>query len=134
MAVNPGQALVRYSEPANADISGSQYLFVEYTNGNVVACNAAGDFALGVLENAPEAAGRAAQVVMLGGCKVISGAGITKGDLIGTDAAGKAITVAPIAGGAQVGHAVLGRAMETASGADEIIGAFIDCIAPYGAQ
>lgn len=130
MATQPGPINFSYGWPAAGDLSAKQYLFMEVTTGAVDAANAAGDFAVGVLTNKPAAAGREANVVMLGPTKVVAGAAITAGALVTTTAAGKAITVSPNGGGADAGKAILGRAMVDAAADGDIIGIWVNCINP----
>jgi hypothetical protein len=87
------QSPVCLSLPVSADLSTKQYLFVELANtGKVSVCNAAGEHAIGVLQDKPAADGRVGQVAVGGVTKVFAGSGgIDEGDLVTTDAAGKAI-------------------------------------------
>lgn len=79
---------------AGADLSTKQGLFVELTAADTVnVCNAATDRPLGVLTNKPAAAGRAANVRVLGIAQVISDGttNIAVGDYVGPSSAGKAV-------------------------------------------
>ena len=58
MAIQPGPINFVYTLPASADLSTKQFLFVEVTTGELTVCNAAGDFACGVLQDKPDAAGK----------------------------------------------------------------------------
>lgn len=129
MATQPGPINFSYGWPASADLSASQYKFVELTTGELTVCNAAGDFAVGVLVNKPTAQGQTGDVIVLGPSKVVAGAAITAGALVTTDNAGRAVTVAPTGGG-QADSAILGRAMSDASQAGDIIGVWVNCINP----
>lgn len=74
---------------ANGDLSSSQYLFVEMdSNGDVGVCNAAGEAACGVLQNAP-ASGAIAIVRMHGPSRVIGGGTVAIGSPVATTSAGK---------------------------------------------
>lgn len=81
---------------AGADLSAKQYYLVEEANtGKVSVCNAAGDVAIGILQNEP-ASGQEAQVRIAPGSvsKCVSdgsGTAIAIGDWVGTDGNGKAI-------------------------------------------
>lgn len=80
---------------ASADLSASQYCFVELdTNGKVTISNAAAEAVIGVLQNKPTAAGRAAEVCgMVGVSKVVAGAALaTAGIYVTTDSSGRAVT------------------------------------------
>lgn len=109
---------------ANADLSAAQYKFVKEiadSGGTALSpsvrvnvCDAAGEAAIGVLQNKPKAQGHAATVGRSGTTKVKSGAAVGRGEGVTTDAQGRAIP-------ATVGQAVLGVARIAASGADQII-------------
>lgn len=98
---------------SDADNTGSQYLaVVADTTAGQCTLAGAGVEILGVLQNAPAAA-EAAEIMMNGVTKGISGAAITVGSKVEVDAAGKFITQSA---GVTVGFALL-----AAGGADEII-------------
>jgi hypothetical protein len=102
------------SVEAGSDLSSSQFLLVAMaSDGQVDACGN-GARALGVLQDDPAAAGRAGTVCIGGRTKVKAGAAVAVGALIGSDAAGKAVTAAS-------GDVVLGVAMSAASADGEII-------------
>lgn len=97
---------------AGADLSTTgQYRFVEQSSaGTITVCNAAGENALGVLQNNP-ASGQAATLAIGGVTKVIAGATIAIGDQIATTATGAAAV-------ATNGQVILGEALSGgASGA-----------------
>lgn len=102
---------------AGADLSAAQFRFVEFTSGNVTRCNAAGERALGVLQNNPKS-GAAADVVLTGITKVVASAAIAQGALITTTNDGKAVTAAS-------GNTVNGRALEAATADGQLITAQI---------
>lgn len=92
---------------ASADLSASQFCFVVVNSSGQLALPAAGGDADGVLQDKPNAAGQAGEVAILGVSKVVVGTGgVTAGDLVATDNAGKAVTAA-------TGNKILGRAMAT---------------------
>lgn len=94
---------------AGGDLSAGQYLFVQLaSDGQVDLVASAGGDAIGVLLNDPDAAGKAAEVQILGVAKVkVGSGGLTAGHKVQSDASGQAITAAS-------GDHVLGRAMHTA--------------------
>lgn len=95
---------------ADADLSASQYRFVDITGvHNCGAVAASGQRSIGVLQNKPDAANKAATVAVHGVSKVECGGSVTAGDEVTTDASGKAVTAAG-------GNHVLGVALDT--GAD----------------
>ena len=118
------QSPVCLSLPASADLSTKQYLLVEIANtGKVSVCNAAGEHAIGVLQDKPAADGVVAQVAVGGISKVVAGAGgIDEGDLLTTTSAGKAVvatksTVDTVAGTSLdpvIGSYVLGVCVKAA--------------------
>ena len=126
MAVEAQGAYIVESWPAGADLSDKQFRYVKLSSSTVVACSAATDIPVGVLQNKP-VSGRAAEVCMFGPTKVKSSGAITEGALIGTSADGRAD--AKVAG-TDTTEYICGRALEAASGADEIIAAVVDCINP----
>lgn len=82
------------TRPAGADLSAAQYRFVELdTAGKVTQCNTQGELALGVLQNDPDAADRAAEVAVIGSVtKVTLGATVAANAKVMTDSTGRAIT------------------------------------------
>lgn len=90
------EALISITRQAGADLSVTgQYRFVELSStGQVSVCNAAGELAIGVLQNDPDAAGRAAEVAIFGQTKVILGATVAANAKVTTDNQGRAVTVA----------------------------------------
>lgn len=87
------------------------------TAGQIVAAAAAADKVMGVTTEVAAAAGERADVIMLGEAKVIAGAAFAAGDLLMSDASGRAIT-ATAAAGANV--RTVGIAREAASAAGDI--------------
>jgi hypothetical protein len=88
----PGEFHV-YTESfkASADLSALQDTFVKLTAANTVGGAGAGEKGVGVLKNAPSAAGRPARVAVLGICEVkVNGASpnIAAGDWIKVGALG----------------------------------------------
>lgn len=114
---------------AGADLSAKQYLLVKLdANGKAVVCSGATDVPIGVLQNAPSS-GQEAEVVVVGGTKIVAGGTINEGELIGTDANAKADTKVP---GTDTTNYVIGQAV-TAGAANNIITAVINCAAPHRA-
>lgn len=93
---------------AGEDLSSAQFKFVTLeADGNVDLADAAGERAVGVLLNKPDAAGKAATVAMTGKVMVVAGGSVTAGDEVATDAAGDAVTAAST-------NIVMGYALEDA--------------------
>lgn len=83
---------IAITREANADLSALQFTFVDLdANGQVGVPTGAGAMAIGVLQDKPAAAGRAAEVDVIGVTKVIAGAATAAGLDIQTTAAGLGI-------------------------------------------
>lgn len=83
---------------AGADLSTKQYLFmVQATDGQVDPAGTQGIDVTGVLQNKPDAAGKAATIAIEGISKVVAGGAINPGALVMTSNAGKALTAASTA-------------------------------------
>jgi hypothetical protein len=81
--------LVCLSILAGADLSAAKYTFVKLnSSGQVVQCSAAGEGALGILQNNPTS-GQAATVCISGQSKIKLGGTVATGAFGATDAAGK---------------------------------------------
>lgn len=79
--------------PASADLSANQFLFHVIDASGELAL--AGDGALAfALQNEPDAAGVEGAIRILGITEYVAGAGVTAGDKVATNAAGKGITAA----------------------------------------
>lgn len=111
---------------ASADLSAKQYRFVKISgDARCTVCAAITDKPIGILQDNPVAEG-SALVMQSGISKVVAGAELTAGALVGTDANGAAV---PIVAGTDttayiVGHVKIGAA----SGA--IAEVAFDCMAP----
>lgn len=101
---------------AAADLSLKQFFFVQANASGQAALCVAGTAILGVLQNAP-ANGAIAIVKVLGKTRVISGAAITAGAYLGSDANGNAKTATRLVQASGVGSYVAGFALTTVAGA-----------------
>ena len=103
------QALKTIGVPASADLSASQFCFMVVNSSGQLALPSAGGAAEGILQDKPNAQGVEGELAINGVSKLLvgSGAGVTAGDLIQTDASGCAVTAAT------TGHYILGRALAT---------------------
>jgi len=72
---------------AGADLSALQYMGVTVTADDTVSCGVA-TTAIGILQNKPKAAGRAARVVVLGRTRAMFGSDITVNDEIACTTSG----------------------------------------------
>jgi hypothetical protein len=106
---------------ASADLSSHQWKFVVVGATGVALNTTAGGLVDGVLQNDPAAAGREATVTMVGVTKCKASAAITKGAAVMSTAAGLAVT-------ATATNYAVGRALEAATAANDII-----TVALYGA-
>lgn len=113
MAVEKALQLVSF--PAGADLSAKQFHMLEQAaDGEVTAANAATDNIVGVLQNKPAAAARAANVAIGGITKVAAsstaaGGGFAPGTALVSNAAGKAVEF----GGTNAAAYIVGRSMDT---------------------
>jgi len=126
MAVEAQGAYILRSWPAGEDLSAKQFRFVKLSSGTVVACAAATDIPVGVLQNKPTT-GRAAEVCVLGPTKVEADGAITAGGLIGTSADGQADEKTA---GTDTTEFICGRALEAAAATGDIIEAVVNCVSP----
>jgi Uncharacterized conserved protein (DUF2190) len=100
---------------AAADLSAAQYKFVKVTAANTVnVTTATTDKAVGVLQNKPAAAARAATVMVNGVTKMVAGAAVTAGALVMSNASAQAVT-------ATATNQALGIALSSVSNAGEIV-------------
>lgn len=115
---------------AGEDLSADQHKFVYISAANTcILTDLVTDRPIGVLLNKPDAAGKAATVLV---------AGVTKVVAVGTIAAGRAISqngngLATIAATAEVGgggsaNPVVGTTITASGGANEVITAAINCL------
>ena len=118
---------------AAADLSSYQFHFVKISADNTVnICSGATDVPCGVLQNKPDGAGKAAEVLVYGVSKVMAGTGaaLSAGDLIGTDSNGEAEAKTP---GSDVTNYVVGQVVEGTTNASEVGSAMINCQNPQRA-
>lgn len=123
MAVDKGPKL-DWGVLAGADLSAKQFTFVKFdgaTDDEVIAVASVDDFALGVLNNAPEQ-GFEAEVVLTGVVKVKLGGTVARDDGIGAKADGTGIKAA-------AGKRVYGRALESGV-SGQIISVALNSVTP----
>ena len=129
MAYEISNYSVKVTLVAGADLSSKQYTFVKLdSSGQAVAAAAATDIPIGVLQNAPTS-GQEAEVLIVGGTKLVAGATIAIGNTLGTTSAGAAsvLTVTDTT------KFVLGSAISGGASAD-VITAVINCANPTRAN
>lgn len=102
---------------AAGNLASSQFCFVTVNSDGQIAVTTEGALADGVLQDAPAAQGRVGNVHVARGykCTVKAGGVVSKGDLVISDSTGRAISNASTA------DYVLGKALEAAGAADELI-------------
>lgn len=128
------EILTNITLEAGQDLSTKQYKFMTLaSDGQIDPTAAAGGKAIGVLQNKPNAAGKAATVTVFGVSKMVAGGNVSAGALIKSDANGNAVaaTAATVdtsdtgaASDPVVGSFVMGYALESAQ-ENDIFAAFI---------
>ena len=98
---------------AGQDLSAAQFQMMAVAADGEIDPAGAGAAVAGVLQNNPDAQGKAAAVGYAGKTMVKAGAAVTAGDLLASDANGKAVT-------ASTGNYIVGIALEDIANADEI--------------
>ncbi len=101
------QGLRNIGVPASADLSASQFCFMTINSSGQLALPTAGGDADGILQDKPNAAAVQGELAIGGVSKAVVGTGgVTAGDLVAVDAAGKVVT-------AVTGNKIVGRALST---------------------
>lgn len=101
------------SMKAGASFASSQFYAVELTSteGQVTVCNNAGDTVFGIIQDNP-ASGAASSIRVQGVTKWVAGAAVSIGDVVGTDASGKAVTKTAANGTKGAGRALTAAAAD----------------------
>jgi hypothetical protein len=121
---------VKVTLVAGADLSAKQYTFVKLdAAGAVIAAAAATDIPVGVLQNAP-IAGQEAEVLIVGGTKIVAGAAIGEGAQIGTGSTGKAVA---LVAGTDTTKYVVGTLLTESAADANVVTAVINCANPHRA-
>ncbi len=106
---------------ASADLSAKQFRCMKVSgNGTVTVAAAITDKVVGILQDAP-ASGVAASVAIGGRSKAVAGGNVTAGDVLGTDDAGRVVTIAP---GTDTTQYIIGRAL-TGGAVNEVISVLV---------
>jgi len=121
---------VKVTLEAAADLSALQYTFVKLdSSGKAAAVSATSDTAIGILQNDPTS-GQEAEVLVVGGSKLVAGGAVTEGALVGTSAAGKGSALTPSGtAGASIPR-FFGVALTEASAANELFTIVVNCATP----
>lgn len=118
---------VKITLVAAADLSALQYTFVKLnSSGQAVAAAAATDIPIGVLQNAPTS-GQEAEVLIVGGTKIVAGAAISEGALIGTSSTGKAVA---LVSGTDTTKFVVGTLITESGASGDVVTAVVNCANP----
>lgn len=127
MAYEFSNYAVKTTLVAGADLSAKQYHFVKIDNGtgNAVLVNGATDRPVGVLQNNP-IAGQEAEVLIVGGTKVVAGGTASAGQPLFASASGNAVT---LTFGTTGSAAYAVGTFVTAGSASAVTTAVIDCAA-----
>jgi hypothetical protein len=121
---------VKVTLVAGADLSTKQYTFVKIdSSGLAVAASGATDIPVGVLQNAP-VSGQEAEVLIVGGTKIVAGAAIGEGAQIGTGSTGKAVA---LVAGTDTTKYVVGTLLTESAADGNIVTAVINCANPHRA-
>ena len=127
MAYEISNYSVKVTLVAAADLSALQYTFVKLnSSGEAAACASATDIPIGVLQNAPTS-GQEAEVLVVGGTKIVAGAAIGEGALVGTSSAGKAVA---LVAGTDTTKYVVGTLLTESAADGNIVAAVINCANP----
>jgi hypothetical protein len=130
MAYEISNYSVKVTLVAAADLSAKQYTFVKLDgSGLAAAAAAATDVPIGVLQNAP-LAGQEAEVLVVGGTKIVAGAAIGEGVQIGTGATGKAVALAVT----DTTKFVVGTLLTESAADGNVVTAVINCANPTRAN
>jgi len=127
MAYEISNYSVKVTLVAAADLSALQYTFVKLNaSGQAAAAAAATDIPIGVLQNAPTS-GQEAEVLVVGGTKIVAGAAIGEGALVGTSATGRAVA---LVAGTDTTKYVVGTLLTESGASGDIVTAVINCANP----
>jgi len=131
MAYEISNYSVKVTLVAGADLSAKQYTFVKInSSGEAIAAAAATDIPVGVLQNAPTS-GQEAEVLVVGGTKIVAGAAISEGAQVGTSSAGKAVA---LVAGTDTTKYVAGTLLTESAADGNIVTAVINCATPHRAS
>lgn len=111
---------ITYTMKAGADLSAVQYHIMRRSAADQcnIGSQATTTQLIGVLQNKPAAANRAATIAFVGHSKVVAGGAVTDGGLITTNGSGRAAA-------AGSGDVVVGRALATSTTDGEVIDAVL---------
>lgn len=127
MAYEISNYAVKVTLIAGADLSAAQFRFVEIAAGGLVTqANATTDKPIGVLQNSP-VEGEEAEVVVVGGTKLVSSVALTVGTAVTTDNQGRG---AVLTIGTDTTRFNLGTSIFASGATGEIATVLINCANP----
>jgi hypothetical protein len=110
---------LKISLDAAADLSAKQFYGLKVDANGRAAVAGAGELCIGILQNDPDALGRAASITTLGPSKGVAGAAVAAGAEVATDANGKLIT-------AVAADRVVGTCLEAALADGDIVTFYVN--------
>lgn len=123
-----GKVDLSFTSAADLSAEANQYKFVKLdANGEVVLCTAAGESAIGVLQNRPKL-GEQATVRAVGVSKVQADAALNEGDRIATSADAQAKAASALVQATGAASNVLGIALTAPSAAGVLFSAYINVV------
>lgn len=132
VAKGPSQkSILTESFIGSGDLSTKQFYWVKLTTNprEVIICNGVADKPIGILQNKPNASGKAAHVMVIGRTKVSSDAALNEGDAIGTSTDGQSVLKDQTTSGDST-HYVVGTVVAASGAGDEMAEAIINCATP----
>jgi len=124
MAYEISNYSVKVTLVAASDLSAKQYHFVKLdSSGKAAAIAANTDRAIGVLQNAPTA-GQEAEVLVVGGTKLVAGEAVAEGAVLSTTSAGKADSITV---GTATTQYILGTSLTEVAADGEYVTAVVNC-------
>lgn len=126
VALGPGtRSVLTFTFEAGGDLSSDQFKAVKLSaSRKVVRCTGVTDKPIGILQNKPDASGKAAEVMCIGISKVNSDISLSFGDLISTQTDGQLQIVVP---GTETTEFIIGQVIFDSGAAGEMAEALINC-------
>ena len=120
---------------SNGNLSAKQFYFVKMTANprEIAICTAVTDKPIGILLNTPDAAGKAAEVMVIGRSKVSSDVALSEGNSIGCSADGQADVKTETTGGDTTQY-VVGTVIAASGAAGVMAEVIINCANPNFVQ
>jgi hypothetical protein len=116
----------QFSFVAGEDLRAKRFYFLKlHTDGTVLLCAADTDNPIGILQNTPNI-GQMATVMVDGISKVVGGADLSLGQLVGTSSAGKALSYVH---GSDTTKYIVGRVVEENSADGGVASIIFSCFA-----